>query len=134
MAQNTLVNVYLEDGWRIAKAMKESGLRITAVYWSFFGLYERWEFHIATPLYDELGPKAAYEQVRLVFNDIEDLDTLSFTDIYLISPDDKSFQAVEQLHRRHAANYTAKDYKRRFFIYDTGGHSLYWYNLDRIDD
>lgn len=86
MAQSTLVNVHLEDGWRIAKAMKESGLRITAVYWSFFGLYERWEFHIATPLYEELGPKAVYEQVRPVFKDIEDLDNLSFTDIYLIPP------------------------------------------------
>jgi hypothetical protein len=75
-------------------------------------------------LYDELGPKAVYEQVRPVFKDIEDLDTLSLTDIYLTSPEDKSFQAVEQLHRRHAANYTAKDYKRRFFVYDTGGHSL----------
>ncbi len=134
MAQSTLVNVYLEDGWRIAMAMKKSGLRITAVYWSFFGLYERWEFHLATPLYDELGPKAAYEAIRPVFKTIDDLDILSFTDIYLISPKDKIFQAVEQLHRRHAANYTAKDYKRRFFVYDTGGHSLYWYNLDRTND
>lgn len=134
MAQRPLVNVYLEDGWLVAKALKNGSLPVTAVYWSFIDQYERWEFHIATPLYDELGPKAAYEQVRLVFNDIEDLDTLSFTDIYLTSPDDISFQAVEQLHRRHAANYTAKDYKRRFFIYDTGGHSLYWYNLERIDD
>ncbi len=94
MAQSTLVNVYLEDGWRIVKTMKESDLCITVVYWSFFGLYERWEFHIATPLYDELGPKAAYEAIRPVFKTIDDLDILSFTDIYLISPNDKSFKAV----------------------------------------
>ena len=88
MAQSTLVNVYLEDGRRIANALKESDLPIAAVYWSFFGLYERWEFHIATPLYDELGPKAAYEAIRPVFKTIDDLDILSFTDISLISPKD----------------------------------------------
>ncbi|MBD3373375.1 MAG: hypothetical protein GF403_11755 [Candidatus Coatesbacteria bacterium] len=59
---------------------------------------------------------------------------MSFTDIYLISPEDNAFKAAEAVHSRHAAHYTDKDLRRRFFIYDTGGHSLYWYNLDRIDD
>jgi len=131
MAQSTLVNVYLEDGWKLVSRLKTSDIPIEAAYWSYYGLYERWELYIVTSLVEKSGPKGAYDKVKPVFDKVKDLEVLSFTDLHLIPPEDTNYSDMKEIHSRHAATYVDKETRRRFFMYDSAGYLLYWYNLNR---
>jgi len=60
MVKTTLVNVDLERGLQVVRALESGNLKIGAALWLYATEYEDWRMFIAARALDELKPRAAY--------------------------------------------------------------------------
>jgi hypothetical protein len=60
MVKTTLVNVDLEKGLLVVRALEGGNLKIGAALWLYATEYEDWRIFISARAFDELKPKAAY--------------------------------------------------------------------------
>jgi len=64
MDKTTLVNVDLEKGLEIVRALENGSLKIGVALWLYATEYEEWRLFIAARALDELKPRAAYRYLR----------------------------------------------------------------------
>jgi hypothetical protein len=67
MAQGALVADLIDDGWNLISQLRRNDFPITAAWWVKptevgTGGTEEWQFFIASPLVDQLGPADAYQK------------------------------------------------------------------------
>ena len=60
MDKATLVNLDLERGLEIVRALESGKLKIGAALWLYASEYEDWRVFISARAFDELKPRAAY--------------------------------------------------------------------------
>src|SRR5437016_7412584 len=60
MDKTTLVNVDLEKGLEIVRALENGSLKIGVALWLYATEYEEWRKFIAARAFDELKPRPAY--------------------------------------------------------------------------
>ena len=84
MVENILVKEYRDEGAAIIRALMNASIPIEAAFWSYYGLYERWEFYLTSPWTDEKGLNYTYNCINEAISDNRDIELLSLTDIRLI--------------------------------------------------
>ncbi len=60
MVKTTLVNVDLERGLQVVRALEAGHLKIGAALWLYATEYEDWRVFISARAFDELKPRAAH--------------------------------------------------------------------------
>jgi hypothetical protein len=74
MAQVLMVNAHpllpevIEEGRRLVKAVRDSGVEITAAFWLYETEPEKWRLVLVSPTYDREGPREGYSQLSSVFD------------------------------------------------------------------
>jgi hypothetical protein len=60
MDKATLVNVDLERGLEVVRALERGNLKIGAALWLYASEYEDWRIFVSARAFDELKPRAAH--------------------------------------------------------------------------
>jgi hypothetical protein len=60
MDKATLVNVDLEKGLEVVRALERGNLKIGAALWMYTTEYEEWRLFVSARAFDELKTRAAY--------------------------------------------------------------------------
>src|SRR6266699_6105544 len=63
MVKTMLVNVDLERGLHLVRALETGNLRIGAALWLYATEYEDWRIFVSARAFDELKPRAAYRYI-----------------------------------------------------------------------
>ena len=79
MAKKVLLDQDIESGRRLLRKLKNNGVPVSACFWYLDPDQERYSLWVATPIYDEVGPRAAYETIGLAMSAIKPSERV-FTD------------------------------------------------------
>ncbi len=80
---------------RVLAALDKGGYPITAALWLYRPPEDEWEFILATPLVDELGPYGAYSRFRRAsLGELPD-SSLLLRSVHLISPSDPLVRTLQ---------------------------------------
>lgn len=96
MATATLVNSDIEIGRRIVAALTRAAVPVTVYLWAFVPQLQEWQFMIATPLVDTMGPLAAYGEVNKALQREGVFEDIRLRRIFLKSPSDKVLKSLER--------------------------------------
>jgi len=101
MVENILVKEYREEGSIIVEALLKHGVSVEAAFWSYYGLYERWEFYIASSWADKKGINITYREIYDAIEGLDELELLSLTDIRLIGLSDSLYKQYKDVLIKH---------------------------------
>lgn len=85
MVKESLVDARFESGESLLRRLDAKGIPVTAAFWLRMSEEDDWRLVLASPLVDELGPKASYQRVQSATAPLL-LDGISLADISLLSP------------------------------------------------
>ncbi|MBN2024575.1 MAG: hypothetical protein JW809_17480 [Pirellulales bacterium] len=88
MATETLVGADIELGAELIRRLDRADFGVHAALWLFRTEEEQWRLMIATPRFDEEGPKRAYRRLQRVLRTSKPSLELSLLQIGLVSPED----------------------------------------------
>jgi hypothetical protein len=140
MAQETLVDRYIDAGRQLIQDLDQVGFPVVAALWNFLPEEDEWRLLIASPQVNELGPLAAYKAVQEVL--LQSPIGLTVLDVSVVGPDEPlitdlrisagtdpaPFLGGTSLHRTVIGNvYVAKAYVYRAErIIGNSGTFEYW--------
>jgi hypothetical protein len=90
-----LVEPTISEGARLLNALEKAGFPIDAAFWLYKFESEEWRLTIATPLYDELGPRESYRKIQDVLS--HEHYELRLLDMSVISPNDRLLAGMRRL-------------------------------------
>src|SRR5437016_6275430 len=113
MDKTTLVNVDLEKGLEIVRALENGSLKIGVALWLYATEYEEWRLFIAARALDELKPRGAYRYLRelLVAAGLPPEDTPPIVILPMARPFIKGQDVRENQERRRDAPPPANDWR-----------------------
>jgi hypothetical protein len=137
MVENILVKEYREEGSIIVEALLKHGIPVKAAFWSFFSLYERWEFYVASSWADEKGINKTYGEIYDAIEGLDELELLSITDIRLIGLSDDKYQHYKEVLDKHREKgrkqrRTTSGRVRDCFLYTGPDYQFYSYDIEVI--
>lgn len=95
MDKATLVRSDLEMSGRVQNALSVAGIPITLVDLDYVPQLDELQLFIATPLYDEKGPREAYSRVIKALQDVGIYEDVPIRRIFAKSPTDPSVKTLE---------------------------------------
>jgi hypothetical protein len=101
MVENLLVKEYREEGSIIVEALLKHSIPVEAAFWSYYGLYERWEFYIVSRWADKKGINTTYGEIYDAIEELDELELLSLTDIRLIGLSDSLYKQYKEVLKKH---------------------------------
>jgi len=137
MVENILVKEYREEGSIIVEALLKHGVSVEAAFWSYYGLYERWEFYIASSWADKKGINITYREIYDAIEGLDELELLSLTDIRLIGLSDSLYKQYKDVLIKHQGKgkkqrRTSSGQVRDCFPYSGPDYQFYSYDIEVI--
>ena len=96
MDKATLVKSDIDISALILDALSRTKIPVTFCDWRYVPQLEEWQLVIATPWYDEKGPRTIYSAVIDVLRKAGIYDDVPMRRIFLMSPKDPAVQELEQ--------------------------------------
>jgi hypothetical protein len=93
--KTTLVRSDLDTEGRVLNALSLAKVPATLVDLDYVPQLDEWQLVIATPLYDEKGPREAYSRVIKALQDVGIYEAVPIRRVFLKSPTDPSVKALE---------------------------------------
>lgn len=100
MDKYTLVEKDIKEGKILIRALDEAGFEVRAALWYYFEESEVWRLIIASPVYDNEGPKESYHKVLTVIKKIEKQHEgfgIFLTNTTVRSPDDELIKSLKSI-------------------------------------
>ncbi len=94
MDKATLVTKDINAGKNLVNFLEKKGIEIAAALWYYSEESEVWRLMIATPLYDNLGPKEIYEKIQSILNEAGVSPRISIIDVTIVSPKDEIIRDI----------------------------------------
>ncbi|HUT98201.1 MAG TPA: hypothetical protein VM054_03915 [bacterium] len=129
MVENILVKEYREEGSIIVKALLKHSIPVEAAFWSYYGLYERWEFYIVSSWADKKGINKTYGEIYDVREELDTLELLSFTDIKLIGLSDSLYKQYKDVLKQHQEKGRKQRRTSSGNLYSGPDYQFYSYNI-----
>jgi hypothetical protein len=101
MVENILVKDSRVEGAAIIRALIDAGIPVKAAFWSYYGLYERWEFYIVSPWVDEKGLNTTFSEIGDAISENKEIELLSLTDIRLIGLKESYYELYLNAEKNH---------------------------------
>lgn len=93
MDKTTLVDKYIEDGRILICALEKEKLIVDAAMWFYSEESDEWQLLIATPMVEEIGPKATYRKIQSILAGMPSL-SISLMDISVLSPNSSLINTI----------------------------------------
>jgi hypothetical protein len=100
MDQRALVENQIDDGFTLAKRLVAQGFPLAATFWVRPSEDGNWNLYLASKVFDESGPSAAYRKVVDVLRQLDD-PWLSISEITVIGEKDPITQDVLAIMKKH---------------------------------
>jgi len=94
MGATLLVTIPLDEGAMLVEEMDKSGFPFVAAFWLYHSEYDKWKLRIATPVYDDKGPREAYSKIQAVFSQLPESRSIDTTDITAVGTTDEVVTAL----------------------------------------
>ena len=101
MDKTTLVEIDIEGGERLLKALDKADLDIRAALWFYFSDSDKWRLIIAFPLVDQEGPRKAYTLIQSELAKLVPPSRISLEDISAVGLKHHIIQALWAMVREH---------------------------------
>lgn len=86
MDKTALVEVNIENGKKLVEALDKAHFKVYAALWFYLPDTDDWRFMIATPLFDEKGPKEAYTLIQSILKKMPQPFGIALKDVSVVSP------------------------------------------------
>jgi len=96
MDKATLVKSDIDITALILDALSRTKIPVTFCDWRYVDELEEWQLVIATPWYDQKGPRTTYAAVIDALQEARIYDDVPMRRIFLMSPEDPSVQELEK--------------------------------------
>jgi hypothetical protein len=101
MAQGTLVDNQVDDGKRLMEQLASTGFDVAAAFWVRTGEDGEWILYIASKVFEEKGPAAAYRAVNDALRKLDE-PSLSMSDIKVIGANNPITSDVHKIQKRYS--------------------------------
>ncbi|MGH9845723.1 MAG: hypothetical protein ACREEM_44005 [Blastocatellia bacterium] len=89
LVKESLTKEMIAAGENLAKRIRQSKLKTSAMLWLYNSLLDEWNFVIVSPEMKTLGPDNLYDKIQEILSQLPaDQPQISFNDIFVFSPDD----------------------------------------------
>ena len=84
-----MVKEDVSDGYRLIEALEKKDFQVTAALWLYEEEKRLWRLIIASPYYDEKGPREAYLFIANIIEDLSLAPELDLFNITVVSKNDR---------------------------------------------
>ena len=98
MATPTLVDRRIDHGARFLAELDAAGVPVESAFWLFRSEWDEWRLVLATPLFDQSGPLAAYRQLLDVYEADREI-SFGSDSLTAVGADDVRVQELRSLFR-----------------------------------
>ncbi len=93
MDKTSLVKEDIELGKQLIASLEEAGIEIKAALWFYMPESELWRLVIATPMYNEKGPRASYKRIQQELDKYPEVrEFIDLVDITVVGVNDQIVQ------------------------------------------
>jgi hypothetical protein len=96
MDQASLVKTDRDVGAQVMEALSQKRIPVTLCEWNYVPQLEEWQLVIATPWYDEKGPRTTYRALVDALQTIGVYERVPMRRVFIRSPDDPLVKTLQQ--------------------------------------
>src|SRR2546428_8752566 len=96
MDKATLVKSDIDISALVLGALSRTRIPVTLCDWRYVPQLEEWQLAIATPWYDEKGPRVTYSSVIAALQRAGVYEDVPMRRVFLMSPDDPAVRELEK--------------------------------------
>ncbi len=128
MDKKVLVEKDIIDGRQLVDALIKKGFIIKSALWLYDNESRNWELVIASPFFDEFGPKKTYSFIGSVIDELTPKPDFNIINISAVSSENRLIKKLEQAFKvkdsktgvRFSSNYVFGEHIDDALIYRSG--------------